>query len=50
MPWFTALPFLHLINFSVCNVYHSARFEKDTRYYALYLQPADLTQASRPLF
>jgi hypothetical protein len=38
MPWFTALPFLHLINFSVCNVYHSARFEKDTRYYALYLQ------------
>ena len=37
MPWFAALPFLHLINFSHSDC-QRARFEKETRYYELHLQ------------
>lgn len=36
-PWFTALPFLHLINYAPRQVYHTARFEKDSRYFVLRL-------------
>lgn len=36
-PWFTALPFLHLIDFSIQEVYQAARFEKESRYYVIRL-------------
>ncbi len=38
LPWFTAPPFLHLINFEHQEKYHAARFEKDTRYYVIRLE------------
>ncbi|KTD71726.1 hypothetical protein Lste_0011 [Legionella steelei] len=37
MPWFTSPSFLHLIHFYPIEVYHDARFEKDTRYYVIRL-------------
>jgi hypothetical protein len=37
-PWFSALPFLHYLNFTHEEVYYSARFEKDTRYYVIRLE------------
>lgn len=37
-PWFTALPFVHLINFTDREVFHAARFEKGTRYYTIRLE------------
>ena len=36
-PWFAALPYLHLINFSSSD-WQRVRFEKETRYYELHLQ------------
>ncbi|EHL32378.1 hypothetical protein [Legionella drancourtii] len=36
-PWFTTLPFLHLINWAPKDTYHTARFEKDMRYYVIRL-------------
>ncbi len=36
-PWFTTLPFLHLINYAPRQTYHTARFEKDMRYYVIRL-------------
>lgn len=38
MPWFVTLPFLHVIDFSIQEVYQAARFEKDTRYYVIRLE------------
>lgn len=37
IPWFTAIPFLHLIDFSIQEVYQEARFEKESRYYVIRL-------------
>lgn len=37
LPWFTALPFLHLIQCSSAECYHDARFEKESRYYVIRL-------------
>ncbi len=36
-PWFTTLPFLNLINWAPKDTYHTARFEKDMRYYVIRL-------------
>lgn len=36
-PWFTALPFLHLIQCAPSECYHAARFEKESRYYVIRL-------------
>ncbi len=38
MPWFTDLPWFHLINFTIEDAWHSARFEKESRYYVLTIQ------------
>jgi hypothetical protein len=35
--WFTALPWVHYLDFQRKELYHSARFEKDTRYYVIRL-------------
>lgn len=37
-PWFTALPFFLFLDFRKKDTYHSARFEKDSRYYVLRLE------------
>lgn len=37
-PWFTTLPFFHFFNFGTEEVWYSARFEKDTRYYVMRLE------------
>ncbi len=37
-PWFTALPYFHFWDFKIKEVYHVARFEKDSRYYVLRLE------------
>lgn len=38
MPWFTALPFVHFLDFKNREVNHAARFEKESRYYVLRLE------------
>lgn len=38
MLMFTTLPFFHLVDFTLREAYHAARFEKGTRYYALRLE------------
>lgn len=38
MPWFLALPWLHYLHFSEQVTWHTARFEKGSRYYELTLQ------------
>ena len=35
--WFTALPWVHHLDFQRKERYHAARFEKDTRYYVIRL-------------
>ncbi|HHU0102130.1 TPA: WGR domain-containing protein [Legionella pneumophila] len=35
--WFTALPWVHYLDFKRKERYHAARFEKDTRYYVIRL-------------
>ncbi len=35
--WFAALPWLHYFDFKKKELYHCARFEKDTRYYVIRL-------------
>ena len=35
--WFTALPWVHYLDFKGKERYHAARFEKDTRYYVIRL-------------
>ncbi|MFT4060136.1 MAG: WGR domain-containing protein [Legionella sp.] len=35
--WFTALPWVHYLDFKRKECYHAARFEKDTRYYVIRL-------------
>jgi hypothetical protein len=35
--WFTALPWVYYLDFKTKELYHSARFEKDTRYYVIRL-------------
>jgi hypothetical protein len=35
--WFTALPWVHYLDFKRKEGYHAARFEKDTRYYVIRL-------------
>lgn len=37
LPWFMAPPFYHLINYASQEAYHSARFEKASRYYVIRL-------------
>lgn len=37
-PWFAALPWIHYLNFRLVECYHTARFEKETRYYAIRLE------------
>ena len=37
-PWFATQPFLHLVDFTLKETYHFARFEKFTRYYVLRLE------------
>ncbi|WP_242605387.1 WGR domain-containing protein [Fluoribacter gormanii] len=39
IPWLTTLPWVHCINFQTKECYHSARFEKGTRYYVIRLEP-----------
>ena len=34
----TTLPFFHLVDFTMRETYHAARFEKDTRYYVMRLE------------
>ncbi|BCA93717.1 hypothetical protein TUM19329_00780 [Legionella antarctica] len=36
-PWFAALPWVYYLDFKEKERYHTARFEKDTRYYVLRL-------------
>lgn len=36
-PWFTLVPFLHLIKWQPKECYHAARFEKESRYYVIRL-------------
>lgn len=36
-PWFTTLPFMHLIDCAPRECYHAARFEKGSRYYVIRL-------------
>ena len=36
-PWFISLPFLHLVDYAPRECYHSARFEKESRYYVIRL-------------
>lgn len=36
--WFTALPWVHYLNFQDKELYHAARFEKATRYYVIRLE------------
>jgi len=36
-PWFTTLPFLHLLDCAAKKHYHEARFEKESRYYVIRL-------------
>ena len=48
LPWFTTLPFVHLINYASRQVYHSARFEKESRYYVIRLSK-DLLEPIRKI-
>jgi DNA-binding cell septation regulator SpoVG len=36
-PWFSSLPFVHLVHWTSKESYHEARFEKESRYYVLRL-------------
>jgi predicted DNA-binding WGR domain protein len=36
-PWFISLPFLHLVDYTPRECYHSVRFEKESRYYVIRL-------------
>ena len=38
MTWFFALPWVHYLHFNPKECFHSARFEKDTRYYVIRLE------------
>lgn len=37
-PWFTTLPWVHFLNFKTRECFHTARFEKATRYYVIRLE------------
>ena len=38
IPWFTTLPWFRYLNFKQKELYHAARFEKETRYYVIRLE------------
>lgn len=38
IPWFTSLPFIHLLDFENKEVNYAIRFEKESRYYVIRLQ------------
>lgn len=37
-PWFITPPWVHYLNFKLVECYHTARFEKETRYYTIRLE------------